>query len=205
MIQRQVKGVLFSDYVRMIRGNKHVAWDQILSPADLTYIHARVDPNAWYPMVVFERLGNAILAHVAGGSLDAVRMWGRFSVDQLVAAQPLLVAADDPLETMHRFHVLRASYFDFDALDVSSVASGHAQVEIHYHMGATAEEAASHQTMGFFERLLEAAGSRDVFARFLERSWAGDPRTLLDLAWSDENARREDATPTQNVIGRIRR
>jgi hypothetical protein len=37
--------------------------------------------------------------------------------------------------------------------------------------------------MGFFERLLEVAGATDVFARFLRRSWAGDPQTLLDLFW----------------------
>src|SRR5205807_7285028 len=139
---------------------------------DFAHVKARIDVNGWYPMEVFERLGNAILQQVAGGSLDAVRMWGRFSVDQLSAAQPQLVAHGDPLETMHRFHVLRSTYFDFDALQVGSVAAGHAQVVIGYHMGATAEEAASYQTMGFFERLLEVAGSVEVFAQFLGRAWA---------------------------------
>jgi hypothetical protein len=37
--------------------------------------------------------------------------------------------------------------------------------------------------MGFFERLLERAGAKVISARFLERSWAGDARTLLSLAW----------------------
>jgi hypothetical protein len=50
-------------------------------------------------------------------------------------------------------------------------------------MGAIAEEVASHQTMGFFEKLLELAGATDVYARFVQRSWKGDPRTLIALAW----------------------
>lgn len=199
---RHVKGVLFSDYVRMIRGNKQLAWQ--LSDEDLAQVRERVDPGGWYAMEVFERLGNAILAQVAGGNLDAVRMWGRFSVDQLSASQPQLVAHGDPIETMQRFHVLRSSYFDFDALEVTSVAAGHAQVEIRYHMGATAEEAASFQTLGFFERLLEVAGSIEVFARFAERSWAGGARTLLDLSWRDASLR--ETPPFGNrIVGRIKR
>jgi hypothetical protein len=201
---RHVKGVLFSDYVRMIRGNKHVDWSQPISDDDYGWVKTKIDPAGWYPMPVFEQLGNAILATVAGGSLDAVRMWGRFSVDQLSAAQPQLVSAGDPIETMRRFQVLRSTYFDFEALTVLSAASGEAQVEIRYHMGPVAEEAASFQTLGFFERLLEVAGATDVFAHFVERSWAGQPRTLLDLRWRDESER--PAAPAANpVVGRLRK
>jgi len=50
-------------------------------------------------------------------------------------------------------------------------------------MGARAEEAASLQTMGFFERQLELAGATNVTAKLSERSWAGDARTLLQLNW----------------------
>ena len=167
----------------MIRGNKNAAWQQHLTAEDLVQVNAKIEPDEWYPMETFERLGNAILQVVAGGSLDAVRMWGRFSVDQLVRAEPRLVAANDPIETMDRFRVLRATYFDFDALAIIALSAGEAQIAISYHMGPMAEEAASLQTMGFFERLLEVAGATDVFARFLQRSWAGDPRTLLDLFW----------------------
>jgi hypothetical protein len=169
----------------MIRGKKGVDWSRLLTPDDLALLATRVEPQRWYPMATFERLGNAILAEIAGGSLDAVRMWGRFSVDQLRAAQPKLVCDTDPVETLMRFRVLRATYFDFEALTVHALAPRHAEIAIRYHMGNPAEEAASHQTMGFFERLLELASAQDVYARFTERSWAGDPRTLLELSWRD--------------------
>ncbi len=50
-------------------------------------------------------------------------------------------------------------------------------------MGPMAEEAASYQTMGFFERLLTVAGAQAVVTEFTQRSWAGDERTLLELSW----------------------
>lgn len=183
-VVRNVKGVLFADYVRMIRSHKNVDWAKLLPREDLFYLRTPIEPLEWYPMETFERFGNAILTEIAGGDLEAVRMWGRLSVDQLHEASPMLVAAGDPVETMMRFRVERATYFDFEALEIPTLVEDHAHVVIHYHMGDRAEEAASFQTMGFFERLLVVAGASSVSARFAERSWAGDPRTVLALQWS---------------------
>lgn len=183
MLLRNVKGVLFADYVRMIRGQKNIDWSLYLEGEDMRYLVARVEPERWYPMPTFERLGNAILAEIAGGQVEAARMWGRLSVDQLRASMPNLVAPGDPLETMMRFRVLRATFFDFEAIEIRSASPNHAAIVVHYHMGPAAEEAASYQTMGFFERLLSVAGAEGVDARFAERSWTGDPQTLLELHW----------------------
>jgi hypothetical protein len=182
-IARKVKGALFADYVRMIRSAKTVEWSRHLRPSDMAYLIQKIDPDGWYPMESFERMGNAILREVADLDLDAVRMWGRFSVDALLRRTPQLLAENDPVETLSRFRVLRATYFDFDALVVSTLVDDHVHIGIHYYMGATAEEAASHQTMGFFERLLELAGAREVHARFTQRSWCGDPETVLEINW----------------------
>ena len=182
-MSRNVKGVLFADYVRMIRGQKAVDWNRHLTREDMNFVAARVEPGGWYPMATFERMGNGILKEIANGDVEAARMWGRLSVDQLRATQPMLVAPADPLETLMRFRVLRATFFDFDALEVKDVSRDHATISIHYHMGATAEEAASFQTMGFFERLLDIAGAASVDARFTKRSWAGDAATVLEIAW----------------------
>jgi hypothetical protein len=178
-----VKGILFADYVRMIRGSKAVDWKKHLEDEDLVYLVARIEPSAWYPMTTFERLGNAILKEIASGDVQAARMWGRISVDQLRIATPALVSDGDPLETLMRFKVLRSTFFDFEAIEVRTAASDHASLLVHYHMGAMAEEAASFQTMGFFERLLVVAGAEAVEARFARRSWAFDSHTLLELHW----------------------
>src|SRR5690242_17370620 len=102
----------------MIRALKGVDWSGDLLPEDVAYLRQKIAPSEWYPMATFERLGNAILRKVAKGDLQAVRMWGRFSVDPLRAASPALVAEGNPSETLMRFRVLRSTYFDFEALEV---------------------------------------------------------------------------------------
>jgi len=183
-LNRNVRGILFADYVRMMRGKKDVDWSAFVPREDLFYLRSKIEPDEWYPMETFERFGNAILSEIAGGSVEAVRLWGRMSVDALAFANPRLLAPGDPVDTLMRFRVQRATYFDFEALEVPTLAPGHSEVVIHYFMGARAEEAASYQTMGFFERLVELAGGTDIVASFTSRSWTGDARTLLKLDWT---------------------
>jgi uncharacterized protein (TIGR02265 family) len=182
---RRVRGTLFVDYVRMIRGNKAVDWTAYLEPEDVAFLEAdtKIDPQGWYPMETFERLGVAIVREVARGQLGAVQMWGRFQVATVVKAFPALVAAGQPRETLMRFHALHRSFFDYDAVVVEEALDDSARVHIQYEMGAEAEEAACHQTLGFFEQLVEVSGGRDVSAKLQRRSWDGADRTLVVLAW----------------------
>ncbi|MHB8876841.1 MAG: hypothetical protein ACYC8T_24355 [Myxococcaceae bacterium] len=182
-MSRHVKGALFVDYVRMLRVCKDVDWSRHLTAEDLPYLSARVDPAGWYPMETFERMGLAILAVIAGGELERVREWGRSSIDWLNETQPQLVVRNDARETLMRFQVLRRALFDFGALEVSELSDNSARVQVSYRMGDIAEEAASLQTLGFFERLLELTGAGDVQASFTGRAWAGAPVTSLELRW----------------------
>jgi hypothetical protein len=180
---RRVRGVLFVDYVRMLRRLKHVDWTKILPAEDVPYLSKVIDPDAWYPMPTFERLGNAILQNVAQGQMAVVQMWGRYSAGQLRAAHPQLLAPGDPIETMNRFTIMRKTFFDFEALRIPLLHEGEAHIQITYFMGMPAEEAASYQTLGFFEGLLELAGCRRIVGQFRTRSWAGEGRTMAGLNW----------------------
>lgn len=178
---RNVKGTLFVDYVRMLRGHKGVDWSRHLTPVDLGFLSTRIEADAWYPMETFERMGIAILAEVAGGDMSLVHHWGRMSVDW-VERRDLLVVGD-VRETLMRFRVLRQTLFDYPALELDELTDEEATVDIRYGMAPLAEEAASHQALGFFERLVEVAGGADVRASFASRSWVGDEATKIKLAW----------------------
>jgi hypothetical protein len=180
---RHVRGVLFVDYVRMLRSQKQVEWSQHLPAEDLRYLTERIEPDAWYPMASFERMGNQILRTVANGEMFPVRLWGRYSAAKLHQAHPSLLAPNDPVETLNRFRVMRETFFDFPALDVTMLLDDEANIVVRYFMGMPAEEAASFQTMGFFEGLLELAGAKDIDASFRERSWANALRTLIVIRW----------------------
>jgi hypothetical protein len=181
--EHRVKGTLFVDYVRMLRARSDVDWSKWLQPIDLGYLVQRIDPAAWYPMETFERMGLAILAEVAQGQLEAVRMFGRASVDWLSQTYGTLVASGDPRDTLMRFQVLRRSFFDYSALEIGSICDGEASILVGYEMGPRAEEAACWQTLGFLERLLEMAGANDVRAWFASRAWTGDLVTTVELRW----------------------
>ncbi len=182
-VERNVRGVLFLDYVRMVRGKKDVHWSDHLEPEDLMLLAQRIDPEAWYPMPTFERLGVAILKEVAHGQLEGVRMWGRFQVPSVCKQFPMLLAAGDPRDTLMRFGVLSNSFFDYGALGVAELSDESAKVWIRYGMSKVAEETASWQSFGFLEGLLEAAGAQEVNARFASRAWDGAERTLIELHW----------------------
>jgi hypothetical protein len=128
-------------------------------------------------------MGLAILAEIAHGELETVRSFGRLSIDWLCQQEPNLLAPGDPRDTVMRFQVLRQGFFDYPALEISSVSDGEAAIRVGYGMGENAEEAASWQTLGFFERLLEVAGAHDVKAWFSTRVWAGDSSTMIQLRW----------------------
>ena len=180
---RRVRGILFVDYVRMVRSQKQLDWSVHLYPEDLKIIAEKIDPEGWYPMETFERLGLAILRALAMGQLEAVRMWGRFQVDSVRGMFPTLVAEGNPQDTMMRFRVLANSFFDYGALNVELVEHDHAIVAVAYGMSPLAEETAATQTLGFFERLLEIAGATTIDAQFTARSWTGDEKTLIELFW----------------------
>jgi len=184
----KVKGSLFIDYVRMIRGRKDVDWSRHLEPAHLVYLSERIELERWYPMAAFERMGNAILVEIAQGELSAVRLWGRLSANALAELHPSLTADDDPREALMRFKVLRGTFFDFPALDLPMVSDTHARLIVGYGMGPTAEEAATYQTLGFCEGLLSLAGATEVQGEVVSRSWEGDEATVIELHWRPAGA-----------------
>ncbi len=180
---RHVKGSLLIDFASTVRKSRTNDWGEIPEPEHIKYLLTNVEPERWYPIEALERLGNAILEHVAHGDIRAAGGWGRMSVDALLASSPNLLSPGDPMETLMRFRVYRSTLFDFEALTLPTLVVDHAEVAIGYGMGSTAEQAASFQTMGFFERLLELAGADAVAASFKERAWEEDERTLMVLSW----------------------
>ena len=122
-----VKGTLFVDYVRMLRATKGVFWPDHFEKEDVPYLTQRIEPDAWYPMAAFERLGLEILELVADGDLEAVRAWGHITVRALATLHGELVVEGDPRESVMRFHVMRRTLFDFEAATILRLHDGERQ------------------------------------------------------------------------------
>ncbi len=190
-----VKGVLFADYVRMLRAHRGRSWHEFLEPEDLPFLHRAIDSDEWCPMDSFERFGIAIFQAIAEGDLGLVRDWGRASVARLVAANEHVLVPGDPRESLMRFYVLRRSLFDFEALTILQLCDSSASIGVEYGMTPMAERAAAVQTMGFFEGLVGLADGGDVHAEFVESSWRGDRQTIIAFAWQPAAALQASARP----------
>jgi hypothetical protein len=178
-----VKGVLFADYVRMLRAHQGRTLLEFLQPEDLSFLQQTIDLTAWYPMDSFERLGVAIFQAIAEGDLGLVRDWGHASVARIVGSNQHVLVPGDPRESLMRFLVLRRSLFDFEALCVLQLCDASASIGVEYGMQPLAEQAAAVQTMGFFEGLIGLAKGGEVHGEFLETSWRGDRQTIIGFSW----------------------
>jgi hypothetical protein len=168
----------------MLRAFKGVEWSAYLTRAEQLYLSTQIEPRDWYPMDTFERMGVAILREIARNDLTLVKHFGRVSLDALCKQYDNLVAPGDPKGSLLRFKELRQGLFNFSALDFEDLFDDAAVAIVSYEMGAVAEEAAAHQTMGFFERLLERAGGAPTRVSLSARSWAGDPTTRVQMKWT---------------------
>lgn len=177
-----VRGILFADYVRMLRRG-WPGWREQADPETRRVLETRVEPDVWYPMADFERLGLFILDHVVGQEADAIRLWGRAQVQTILNFLPDLANTDDPRDSVMRFQNFFGSLFDFAALTLEGVNDEEALVRIGYGMSPRAEEAAAWQTVGFFEELIVASGGRSVETELLSRQWVHGEPTLARLSW----------------------
>jgi hypothetical protein len=179
-----VKGVLFADYVRMLRAHRDASWHADLKSEDLPFLEETINPGGWYPMETFERLGLAILRVIAEDDLERVRNWGRASAAHVAGTVDGVIVPGDPRESLMRFQVYRRSFFDFEALTILNISDHSADIQIAYGMSPVAEQAAAIQTAGFFEGLIELSDGFSKPPNFTERSWGSDARTVVRLEWT---------------------
>ncbi len=181
---KNVKGILFVDYIRMIKSRRNLDWGKYLTPDDMSFLDQDIVDSEWYPLDTFERMGVGILKEIASGDMEKVRLWGRQSTGKLINAYESLVCKGDSRESMLRFQVLRKSFFNFGSIEIKALQDDCAILQIGYGMSKIAEEAATYQALGFFEGLLKVSGAKDIRHEFKSKSWEGDPATILDLHWS---------------------
>ena len=172
-IARRVKRTLLRRLtLPTLRRRSDVDWSQWVEAVDLGYLVQRIDPDAWYPMETFKRMGLAILTAIAQAVRAPCRSpSGRVSID-LVLLPPhvYLVAPGDPrLGAAMRFQVLRRGFFDYPALGRSIFhLLGWRGIDCgELRTGPHAEEAC---VVANAEPLLEVAGATQV------KAWSFPPR-----------------------------
>lgn len=181
--EMKVQGSLFLDYVRMLKSKKDVDWSECLLSRDMGFLAAEIKPEEWYPFETYERMGMAILAQIAENDMELVRLFGQTEVASLNKLYPQLVAKGDPRESLMRLHVLRRSFFSFEAMNIAAMHGNYAKIRIDWKMCRCAEEAACMQLLGILQGMLQMSGAGDIKASFSSKSWEGYPDTILEVNW----------------------
>jgi CheY-like chemotaxis protein len=198
---RNVRGILFVDYVRTLR--RYVPdWRRALPPDVAAVVGAQVNVDAWYPMEVFERLGLAILEYVVRDQVDVIRLWGRETLKVVLSFFPELNAPGDPRESLMRFQNFFLSLFDFQTVSLEDLNDQEAHFRIGWGMSPRAEEAATWQAVGFFEEMVTASGGRNVRTKLHSRAWLErEPPTTFSLHWEPQAPEEPvDRTPRVLVV-----
>ncbi len=180
----RVRGVLFIDYVRMLR-RLGAPESPHLGPSERGFFGQRLEPMAWYPMESFERMGLALLQLLVGTETDAIRLWGRSMIGGMLAQFPRLKREGGPREAVLEAQGLMKELFDFDGVVVQPPGDERVQVRVVYGMSPQAEDAAVWQTLGFFEELITQHGGHSVKAtrepEGFSLSWSAAPPAALAL------------------------
>lgn len=183
-MSKQVKGSLFVEYVRMIKKNKHIRWDEYLTPYELGFLDQIILPSQWYPYEIYRQYGAAIFREIAGGKPQLACSWGKETMDRLAELyKDNLIEEGDPVASLRRFKALTQNFFNFDSFDITIHGDNHVEIAINPAFGTEAVRGYSYQMLGSFQRLVELSGADRVQAEFFAKSWEGASKTMMEIRW----------------------
>jgi len=184
MSEKQVKGSIMLDYVRMIRANRDKDWQKYLEPEDWEIVNGRILPSVWYPFDTFQRCGLAAFHLIANGNVDLVQAWGRISMEQLVKGIYKSMIADPvPSKALDRFILMRRQFFNFSVLELEQVSEKQAEIWLFRDPDDPGTEPYSAQLKGGFERLIELAGGHNPKITFFPTERDGKKCNEFDITW----------------------
>jgi hypothetical protein len=112
--EKNVKGVVILDLVKVIKAFKDIPWEDYLESEDMEIVKSMVIPTAWYSAESFQRMALAVWEHVSKKDENVVREWARGAMKGLLEGpyRPHLERGD-PFAATEKFLDLRRGLFSF--------------------------------------------------------------------------------------------
>jgi len=182
-MEKKVKGTIFSEYVRMIKANRELDWDEYLTDEEWKLVNEMILPSSWYPLESYKRMGLAVFKLMAKGDVKAAWNWGRLSVEGLTKVYKNLVSEGDPYEAVRRFTIIQGNLANFDIVELKKQEDRVLHVVFNVSFGGEADKAYAYHLGGMLERLAELNSSDPVKVDIIEKCWEGAPKTLFEIRW----------------------
>jgi hypothetical protein len=180
-----IKGVLLVDWVKAIRGDKTGELLSQLSPADKEWIQSRVYITAWYPFEVYQKLVKIVIKHLGlRRNPKALFGLGYKKVDStLKDIAHLFVREGSVVDTIESYSGVERLFFDFGSISV--VFQGDRKAVLKFE-GFPAKFAEFYYiTIGWYSKLFEIGGAKNLTYKITKKSWEGDPLTEEEYEWSE--------------------
>jgi hypothetical protein len=183
--ERQVKGSLLVDFVKMIRATPDLPWADHLPAEDLELVNQMILPASWYPLESFQRIGLAVFKLVAKENYDMLRAYGRSQADKLHQENPGMVSQGRPGDTLEKQRVIQQRFYSFDLTESEDVGPGHIIVHIYTNPEEVGVKMMIEINSGQVERLIELSGGTNIEVKLIEAVWEGADRSSLEVKWEE--------------------
>ncbi len=182
-MDKKVKGTIFSEYVRMIKANKHLEWDRYLGEDEWKLVNEMILPSSWYPLESYKRMGLAVFKLLAKGDVNTAWNWGRLSVEGLTKVYKNLADQQDPYEAIRRFSIIQGNLANFDIVEIHKQDDNTLRLVFNAVFGDETDKAYAYHLGGMMERLAELTAPGSVKVDIVKKVWEGAPNTVFEIKW----------------------
>jgi len=183
---RFVKGSVLIDYVKLFNASPHLPWSDHLTPEDLAQLRQLILPVSWYPLELFQRLGQAVFKLVSKENDAVVHGFGRFLADKMNQENPGMVTQGRPQDTLRKYAMIQDRLYSFKVLQIEALGPGQVLVRIMPSLDTAGARLFAAVTAGTIERLIELSAGRQVQIKpILNKSPQGEEQNSLEAAWQE--------------------
>ncbi len=180
---RQIKGALFKYFIINIRGNKTGIYDNILTEEEKNIVNQQILDALWYPYEHFKIISEAIYRAEGIVNKDEMKVWGynhsKKFLDNLHKSSTQTRAITLAIKTYDRLFNL---WFNFGKQHGEIISDNEVnfifedfddEFDMIYYMAA-----------GWIQGFMEAYLNKKAKTKFIQKSWEGDDKTIINITWS---------------------
>lgn len=179
-----IKGALVIDWVKVIRSDKTGGLLSQFTPAEKELIQSKVYVTGWYSLELYEKLVKTVTKHIGvSGKPEELFGLGYKTVDlALKDIVKLFVREDSVVDTVNSYCGVERLFFDFGSITFAFQGRKKAVLKID---GFPADFVEFYYiSIGWYSRLFELGGAKNVTHKIIKKSWEGDPLTEVEYEWS---------------------
>jgi hypothetical protein len=181
----RVKGIFFTDLVKMARKFKELPWEKYLTPEDLQVIRGNILPSEWYPGDLYQRLGVAAFDLVGQSKPENAQILGRAFLDRMIEEGGLqrFLLLGDPERALLNLTTIRARQITLGEASQVKVADRRIRYSMQWNRGQVGMLPFVHNIAGVLGRLVERNGGKNAKITFDDQNLGQRDSIDYEISW----------------------